>query len=295
MGTAKIYHKIKPDLNRLGIKMGRDALYDLLRSENLLLKKRKRRIRTTNSQHGLKRYPNLLTNKEITRSRQVIVSDISYLPMHGGGFLYWVHISDAYSKKILAHKVSRDLRACHALHCLKSVLGQLKGKDYDLIHHSDAGVQYCSQKYVRLLESNGIQVSMNQSGDPRENSVAERIIGIIKTEYLFEKKLLDLTQAQIVLNTAVNKYNSTRPHLSCSMMTPEQADQSKETLLKLWTSKIPWTSFLTSPNLDPASSLVKGKLNRSQHTTANPDLPLTNDLADSEIGLTKNEAGNANL
>ena len=272
IGTKKIHYMIRPKLEELGIKLGRDKLYNILRDHHMLLRKRKRKVRTTFSGHGMRRYPNLLKDCQLNRVNQVLVSDISYLRMRAGGHVYWVHIMDAYSKKILAHKVSKDLGAKHALECLKQVIDQLKEKSAGVIHHTDAGSQYCSTQYVNTLKKHNILISMNESGDPRENAVAERLIGIIKSEYIVDE-FENYDQACQRIKRIVQLYNQSRPHLSCGMLTPEQAEHHQEPLKKMWKSKKDWTSFLQSSNLTSISKRVKNEMNGSKlKTKAQPSL-----------------------
>jgi transposase InsO family protein len=104
----------------------------------------------------------------------------------------------------------------------------------NLIHHSDRGVQYCSQGYVKLLQDNGIEISMTENDDPLENAIAERINGIIKNEYLFEKEINTLSKAQNELRKAADLYNNERPHMSLGMLTPKQVHEQKLKPEKIW-------------------------------------------------------------
>ncbi len=103
-----------------------------------------------------------------------------------------------------------------------------------LIHHSDRGVQYCSQAYVDVLQANGIGISMTEKGDPLENAVAERINGIIKQEYLDTWCIDTVAQARAALERAVFLYNSDRPHNSISNLTPDQAHTGTMKIKRLW-------------------------------------------------------------
>lgn len=103
-----------------------------------------------------------------------------------------------------------------------------------LIHHSDRGIQYCSSEYVKLLQDNGILISMTENGDPLENAIAERINGIIKDEYLDCYQVKNLIEAEELLKQVVQLYNDERPHMSIGNMVPSQIHQTNQKTDKLW-------------------------------------------------------------
>ncbi len=224
-----MYHKIKPDPERSNIKMGRDALFDLVAANNLQVTKRKRRHITTNSNHVFKRYPNLIKDLEPDRPNQIWVSDITYVKSEEE-FLYLFLLTDAYSRKILGYKLARTLDSVHAVNSLKDAIENTGQPISGLIHHSDRGIQYCSKDYIKVLLRNKISISMTENGDPMENPVAERINGILKDEYLNEYEKLSTIQ----LDKSIEKYNNKRPHLSCDMLTPEEAHLNSGKLNRRW-------------------------------------------------------------
>ena len=117
VGTKKTYFLIKPELDRSGIKCGRDKLHDILRSEGMLIKKKKNYMRTTNSYHRFYKYPNLIKDIHINRPEQVWVSDITYIRTNQG-WLYLSLITDAYSKQIVGHQLSDNLKAINSINAL---------------------------------------------------------------------------------------------------------------------------------------------------------------------------------
>lgn len=105
----------------------------------------------------------------------------------------------------------------------------------NLIHHSDRGVQYCHHKYIKLLKDNNIQISMTDNGDPLENAIAERLNGIIKEEYLIDKKIQNIDEARDILRQSVILYNEDRPHNSISNKVPSEVHDNKSIETKrLW-------------------------------------------------------------
>ncbi len=164
MGTRKLYDKLEPFMIEHQIKMGRDALFDLLSANHMLVRKRKRKVQTTQSYHWLRKYPNLIKNFTPTAPNQLWVSDITYWQIEEG-YVYISFITDAYSHKIVGFHVAETLESVETIKALNMALsGLLSGKRYQLIHHSDRGVQYCHHKYVKLLKDNDIKISMTENG-----------------------------------------------------------------------------------------------------------------------------------
>lgn len=230
MGTRKIYHLIKSDLEKSKIKMGRDALFDLVSENNLQVIKRKRKHVTTNSNHVFKRYPNLIRDIDPEGSNQIWVSDITYIKTLQQEFLYLFLITDAYSKKVLGYRLAKTLDSLHAVNSLQDAIENTSQPVSGLIHHSDRGIQYCSKEYISMLKENNIAISMTENGDPLENPIAERVNGILKEEYLSQYPALTSLQ----LEKSIKKYNNIRPHLSCDMLTPEVAHLTSGRLKKRW-------------------------------------------------------------
>lgn len=236
-GGKTIHPMLKDDLKRMDIKLGRDGFFDVLRSNNLLLKRRKKRVWTTNSNHGLRIYPNLIREIDIDKPNQVWVSDITYWRV-GEDFFYICLVTDSYSKKILGYNVSNSLEGINALRALKMAIAQASFPLRQVIHHSDRGIQYCSKKYTQTLKANHIKISMAARGNPLENPVAERINGTIKNDFLCHYKVQNLSQARAALDKAVWIYNNERPHSSVENLTPSQAHLvTQGGLRNMWKSK----------------------------------------------------------
>jgi len=121
LGTIKVYNKIKPELERMAIKMGRDKLNKLLREEQMLVKKKKRFTRTTDSNHRFKKWPNLIKDMKVIAAEQVWVSDITYISTQKG-FMYLFLITDAYSKRIMGYHLGESLKVENALKALKQAI-----------------------------------------------------------------------------------------------------------------------------------------------------------------------------
>jgi len=164
------------------LSIGRDAFFQLLRENGLLIKRRRSYAVTTNSNHLYKKFPDLVNQSEALMSEEIWVSDITYIRMKSG-FLYLSLVSDAYSRKIVGYNLSADLKADGCIKALQMALNSRIYPQRPLIHHSDRGIQYYCNAYVDLLQQYRLHISMTQSGSPYDNAIAERINGILKSEF----------------------------------------------------------------------------------------------------------------
>lgn len=235
MGGEKLLHLLTPILKAHNIKYGRDKFYNLLREHGLLVRRRKRKPKTTCSNHFYRKYPNLIRDLELMSSGKLWVSDITYIRTEKG-FVYLSLITDAYSKKIVGWCLWPDLTSQGALNALKMAISNENYKQ-GLIHHSDRGIQYCCNDYVNYLNGSGIEISMTENGDPYENAIAERVNGILKEEYELHETFPDYLSANEAVKIAVDKYNNKRPHSSCDHMFPKQAHLCNGPLKKRWKKK----------------------------------------------------------
>ena len=236
MGTRKLYEKLQVFMYENKIKMGRDALYDLLSVNHMLIRNRKRRIQTTQSYHWLRKYPNLIKDFVPTAPNQLWVSDITYWKIKDR-YVYISFITDAYSHKIVGYHLAQTLESVETIQALKMALSDLRSESpFQLVHHSDRGVQYCEHNYVKLLQNYKISISMTENGDPLENAIAERVNGIIKEEYLYYHNINTLSEAKKILADTVKLYNEDRPHMSIDNLVPNQVHDQNLKTKKLWKS-----------------------------------------------------------
>jgi transposase InsO family protein len=235
IGTRKIYHLLKDGFEKEGIPMGRDGLFDLLREEALLIVKKRRYTKTTNSKHWMHKYPDLAKHISLCRPEQLWVADITYLTLKDR-FSYLHLITDAYSKKIMGYSLSKDLAATSTVQALQDALAK-RTNTKALTHHSDRGLQYCSALYTNLLQSNDIAISMTENGSPYDNAIAERVNGILKDEYALDDTFEDLQQLCKQVKQAINSYNHQRPHYSNHMLTPNQMHQQNTLKPRPWRKK----------------------------------------------------------
>jgi transposase InsO family protein len=206
-------------------------LFELLREHQLLVRRRKRTVQTTFSRHWYQKYPNLIRQYEPLAPNLLWASDITYLILEAG-FVYLSLITDTYSRKIVGFYLSETLGTIGCINALQMAIAGCSDCS-QLIHHSDRGVQYCSLKYVDLLNGYHIKISMTENGDPLENAIAERVNGILKEE-LLKQKYTDFKAAQQDVAKAIVIYNELRPHSSCDMLTPQRAHLQTGILKKHW-------------------------------------------------------------
>lgn len=221
--------------------VGRDKMEMIIAENNLNVRKPRRKPRTTDSSHGLPTYPNLIKELIPTRKNQVWVTDITYIPIWISEdeyiFCYLSIISDYYTKEIISWYVGDSLEAWHSVECLLQAIETLGDeKPINLIHHSDRGVQYVSAAYTSLLYEAGIHISMTESGDPKDNAVAERLNNTIKNELFKDIKFHSIEEVKRAMAKAVEFYNNERPHMSLDNMTPHQAASYKGKINKKWIS-----------------------------------------------------------
>lgn len=224
----KIHHLLKKN----HIHIGRDKLYEIMRKNGLLVRLRKRRKITTQSNHWLFKYNNLILDFIPNAPHQLWVSDITYIPGHEQDYYLYL-ITDAYSRRIIGNYLAKDLRAINAVNALCKALSQLPIGEYP-IHHSDRGVQYCSTEYVNILKKSNISISMSAAGEVLENALAERVNGILKNEWIYDDHYTSYKQACSRVEAIIKLYNDQRPHLSLNMLTPSEAHNKRGSIKKLW-------------------------------------------------------------
>jgi transposase InsO family protein len=220
-GTCKLYEYLAPIMKENNIKMGRNAVNDLLRNRGMLVKKTKRFHITTDSKHFYYKSPNLLIGKVITHSEQVFVSDITYIKTDEG-HAYLALVTDAYSRKIMGWSLEGNMKVSMVKDALEMAHKNCTFKHENIIHHSDRGIQYCCPDYTQFTESKGFILSTTQQYDPYENAIAERINGILKYEFGLKNTIKSVELAKKMTAQAVILYNNERMHWSLDFKKPQE-------------------------------------------------------------------------
>ena len=218
LGTRKLLVLLRPQLEQEGLHVGRDHLFDLLRAANLLVQRERQTRRTTWA--GTLRMPNRVAGLTITHIHQVWVTDITYIQLQNGHFVYLFVVMDLFSRAILGAVLAPTLEAKSALEAIQQAAEHASTSLQGLIHHSDHGVQYTCQKYQDWLAARGILASMGEVGNSYDNAYAERVIGTLKSEYGLELPFVDEDQARRAATEGVYLYNHERPHQSLAYAFP---------------------------------------------------------------------------
>ena len=222
-GVRKLTKSLDKEFVKANIKVGRDTLFKVLRKYNMLTLRKKTSARTTNSYHRFYKYNNIIKDLEVTRPNQVWVSDITYIRTIKG-FCYLALITDMYSRKIVGFDLSDSLELKGCVRALNKAIYQAKDIK-QLIHHSDRGIQYCSNVYTQILKKNKMKISMTEENHCYENAMAERVNGILKDEFYLDQTFNNVNHAKKAAKNAINLYNQIRLHLSLNYKTPNMVYQ----------------------------------------------------------------------
>ncbi len=234
LGGKKLYYLLQSDLSELNV--GRDKLFRILRANHMLIMPKKRYHITTDSHHRFRKHKNLVSSLEIEEPESVWVSDITYVGTRQNP-AYLALTTDAYSKKIVGFNVSNSLGMEGSIQAFEMAIKNREYRTNSLIHHSDRGLQYCSNEYQKVMADNDIKPSMTEKYDPYENAIAERVNGILKQEFDIAKNITCFNLKRKLISSAIDIYNNRRPHLSNQMLTPVQMHQQKKLKRKQYKSK----------------------------------------------------------
>lgn len=207
--------------------IGRDRFCALLRANGLMLRKRRYRPRTTNSNHPFHKYEDLLnTQPKYTphKAGELLVADITYIS-YRDGFAYLSLLTDAYSRCIVGHCLHPTLEVEGTLRALEQSFDFYKThkiNTHHMIHHSDRGVQYASHRYTQLLHEHGCRISMTRTGDPLHNALAERVNNTLKNSWHISSEGQTFEEATHAVSRAIDMYNHARPHQGIGGLTPMQ-------------------------------------------------------------------------
>lgn len=218
VGTVKLHKALSKTFEANGLKVGRDKLNDIIKEHDMLVKRKKATCKTTDSYHRFHKYNNLVKDMDVTAPNQVWVSDITYIRTING-FCYLALITDMFSRKIVGYDISDSLELAGCMRALKTALAKARPAA-GLVHHSDRGIQYCSNQYVNELKKREIKISMTEENHCYENAIAERVNGILKDEFYLDQCFFSLSHARTATKSAIEIYNNKRLHISLGYKTP---------------------------------------------------------------------------
>lgn len=220
IGTRKLKHLLSCN----GLSIGRDRLFNLLRTNRLLVPTKRAYHRTTQSHHRFHCHPNLIKEGfKATKPEQLWVADITYLPTSSGAS-YVSLVTDAYSRKVVGFHVDDHMQTSAVKRAFLNALRQ-RGSSEQLVHHSDRGSQYCSDEYQSVHAKHNVKCSMTDGYDCYQNALAERVNGILKNEYILSKPR-DLKDARKMVTESVRIYNERRPHMALEYKTPDEVHRA---------------------------------------------------------------------
>jgi len=213
------YRRVTKELQRRGHRCNHKRILALMRTEKLLCRPKKRFIRTTNSRHGLRVYPNVVPTMTVTQTNQLWVADLTYIRLVRG-VAYLAIILDGWSRRAIGWAIDTHIDAALSLRALRMALATRRITP-GLVHHSDRGVQYACHDYVGLLQLQNITISMSRTGNPYDNAMAESFMKTLKTEEVYLNEYENLDDAKHNIDRFIEiVYNSKRLHSSLGYQTP---------------------------------------------------------------------------
>lgn len=215
-GTRRVRSQLRR--SPYGYRINRKRVQRIMRQKGLLRPVKRRKCRTTDSDHPYPRYANLVKELEITSPEHVWVGDITYIRL-GAGFVYLAIVMDVFTRMIRGWQLSKLLDQELTLAALRMALSD----HVPQIHHSDQGIQYAAHAYIDLLRDYQIQISMSAVGEAEENGYAERLMRTIKEEEVDLSEYCDFSDAHNQIGRFImDVYNHKRIHSSLGYLTPAE-------------------------------------------------------------------------
>ena len=220
--------RLHAELQAEGKRIGRHKVRRLMKEEGLQALRGKSFVpQTTDSRHSLRMSPNLLGDRQLppTKPNEVIVGDITYLPLQDGGFVYLATWEDLFSRMIVGWQIDETMEEQLVSEALRKVIVK-RQPCAGLIVHSDRGGQYASNGLRRLLQSRGYRQSMSRAGETYDNAYAESLFSRYKAELLEGGAFANVEEARLEsFDYIENYYNRVRRHSALGYLSPAEYEQ----------------------------------------------------------------------
>lgn len=217
--------RITAELRRRGMLVNHKRVGRLMGEDNLLALQRRAFVKTTDSEHDYEIYLNLATRVELKGINQVWVADLTYIRLRGE-FVYLAVVLDRFSRSVVGWSLGRNLTAELPLTALQQAIKDRRPQP-GLVHHSDRGVQYAAEGYVKVLQEHGILPSMSRPANPYDNAACERFMKTLKEEEIYCSQCRDLEDLQAHIQEFIEGYyNRQRLHSALGYQTPQEFERN---------------------------------------------------------------------